>query len=76
MPILAKLKQTLDQAKVSYEIFNHPLAYTAQEIAAKQHVSGKEIAKVVILDVDDEFIMAVITGVPNVPDVPNVALGY
>jgi len=49
MPILAKLKQALDEAKISYEVFNHPLAFTAQEIAAKQHVSGREIAKVVVL---------------------------
>jgi len=62
MPILAKLKQALDEAKISYEVFNHPLAFTAQEIAAKQHVSGREIAKVVVLNVDDELVMAVIPG--------------
>ena len=49
MPILKKLKTMLDDAKVSYEIYTHPLAYTAQEIAEKQHVSGKELAKVVML---------------------------
>jgi hypothetical protein len=24
----------LDEARISYEVYNHPLAYTAQEIAA------------------------------------------
>jgi len=60
MPILRKLKEALDQAKISYEVYNHALAYTAQEIAAKQHVSGKEIAKVVMLDVDGALVMGVI----------------
>jgi len=41
--------QALVEAKISYEVFNHPLAFTAQEIAAKQHVSGREIARVVVL---------------------------
>ena len=76
MPILAKLKQTLDEAKVSYEVFNHPLAYTAQEIAAKQHVSGKQISKVVIMGVDGEFIMAVITGSTKIDlDMTRASLG-
>jgi len=38
MPILKKLKELLDQAKISYEVYNHPPAYTAQEIAAAQHI--------------------------------------
>lgn len=60
MPILKKLKEMLDQAKVSYEVFTHPLAYTAQEIAEKQHIPGKEMAKVVMLEVDDALVMGVI----------------
>jgi len=32
--------------------FQSPLAYTSQEIAAKQHVPGNEIAKVVMLHVE------------------------
>ena len=62
MPILKKLKELFDQAKVPYETFTHPLAYTAQEIAARQHISGKEIAKVVMLEVDGALVMAVIAG--------------
>ncbi len=60
MPILRKLKELLDREKISYEIFNHPLAYTAQEIAASQHVSGREMAKVVILKLDGSFAMGVL----------------
>ena len=62
MPILRRLKELLDEAKVSYEVYNHPLAYTAQEIAAQQHFSGKEMAKVVMLEVDRKLIMGVIPG--------------
>ena len=62
MPILKRLKAVLDEAKVPYEVFNHALAYTAQEIAAKQHFSGNEMAKVVMLEVDDELVMGVIAG--------------
>ncbi|HXG52436.1 MAG TPA: YbaK/EbsC family protein [candidate division Zixibacteria bacterium] len=62
MPILKKLKDFLDEAKVSYEVYNHPLAYTAQEIAAKQHFSGDQMAKVVMLKADGELVMAVIMG--------------
>lgn len=60
MAILKKLKEVLDQAKISYEVFNHPQAFTAQEIAATQHMSGREMAKVVILKVDGSFVMAVV----------------
>ena len=62
MPVLNKLKEMLDEAKISYEVYNHALAYTAQEIAAKQHFSGREMAKVVMLTVDGNLIMAVIAG--------------
>jgi Ala-tRNA(Pro) deacylase len=61
MPIMSKLKDLFDEAKIPYEVYNHPLAYTAQEIAQKQHFSGNEMAKVVILKVDGSLIMAVIT---------------
>ena len=62
MPILKRLKEMLDEAKVPYEVYNHALAYTAQEIAAKQHFSGNEMAKVVMLEVDDNLVMGVIRG--------------
>jgi Ala-tRNA(Pro) deacylase len=62
MPILKKLRELLDEAKVSYEVHNHPLAYTAQEIAARQHFSGDEMAKVVMLKVDGALVMAVLMG--------------
>ena len=76
MPILRKLKAVLDEAKVPYEVFNHALAYTAQEIAAKQHFSGNDMAKVVMLEVDDELVMGVIAGNHKIdPDTIRGSLG-
>ena len=60
MPILRKLKEVLDEANISYEIYHHALAYTAQEVATAQHLSGKEMAKVVMLKVDGDLVMGVI----------------
>jgi len=60
MPILRKVKELLDKAKIPYEVYNHPLAYTAQEIAAKQHISGNELAKVVMIEADEQLVMAVV----------------
>jgi Ala-tRNA(Pro) deacylase len=62
MAILKRLKEMLDEAKVPYEVYNHALAYTAQEIAAKQHFSGNEMAKVVMLEADDKLVMGVLRG--------------
>ena len=62
MPILKRLKEILHEAKIPYEVYNHALAYTAQEIAAKQHVPGNEMAKVVMIEADDKLVMAVIRG--------------
>ena len=62
MAIVKKLKELFDDAKVSYEVYNHPLAYTAHEIAQRQHFSGNQMAKVVMLRADDELVMAVVTG--------------
>lgn len=39
---------------VPYQLMSHATAYTAQEVAAAQHVSGKQVAKVVIARADEE----------------------
>jgi len=60
MLVLRRLKEILDRAKISYEVYNHPRAFTAQEIAATQHITGRTMAKVVMLNVDGSFVMAVL----------------
>lgn len=60
MPILTKLREFLDQNKVAYEVVSHRQAFTAQEIAAVEHVPGKQLAKVVMLRSGKDFLMAVL----------------
>lgn len=45
MPIMKRLKDLFDDAKIAYEVYSHPLAYTTQEIAKKQHFSGDEMVE-------------------------------
>ena len=55
-----KLKAFLDSNKVKYVSLIHSPAYTAQEVAASTHITGKELAKTIIIKIDDEFAMAVL----------------
>ena len=55
-----KLKAFLKQNKVRHVIVKHSSAYTAQEIAAKTHVSGKDFAKTVMIKIDGKMAMAVL----------------
>ena len=41
MTILKKLKDYFEKNQVAYEVGFHPEVFTAQEIAAAQHVPGK-----------------------------------
>lgn len=60
MPILAKLREFLESDRVPYSIHSHPAAYTAQEIAALQHVKGRQLAKVVMAKSSAGFVMLVL----------------
>jgi Ala-tRNA(Pro) deacylase len=55
-----KLKQYLDNEGIKYVSLIHSTAYTAQEVAATTHISGKEMAKTVIVELDGEMAMAVL----------------
>jgi len=55
-----QLKELLDRHAVRYKTLTHSRAYTAQEIAASAHVSGKEMAKTVIVRLDGKMAMAVL----------------
>jgi Ala-tRNA(Pro) deacylase len=57
---LSKLREFLDSHNVKYLVISHSLAYTAQGVAALSHVSGKKLAKTVILKIDGILAMAVI----------------
>ena len=57
---LNRLREYLDSHNIRYLIFSHSLAYTAQGIAALMHISGKELAKTVIVRIDGDLAMAVV----------------
>lgn len=60
MAIAKKLKEYLKSNKVKFETLKHKEVYTAQEIAAAQHVPGMELAKVVMVKADGKFVMTVL----------------
>jgi Ala-tRNA(Pro) deacylase len=45
---------------VPYEVQEHRVAFTAQRVAASEHVPGKRFAKVVIAEEDGELVMLVL----------------
>jgi Ala-tRNA(Pro) deacylase len=55
-----KLKEFLDSHNIKYVSITHSKAYTAQGIAAAAHISGKELAKTVMINVDGQMAMAVL----------------
>jgi Ala-tRNA(Pro) deacylase len=57
---LTKLREFLDSHSIRYLVVSHSVAYTAQGIAAMVHLSGKKLAKTVILKVDGVLAMAVV----------------
>lgn len=59
MPV-KQLKEFLDNHGVKYLSITHSPAFTSQEIAASAHVSGKELAKTVMVKVDGQLAMAVV----------------
>ena len=60
MTMLKKLEGFLDENKIKYQSMTHSLAYTAQEIAAQQHIPGKQMAKVVMVKKNGSPVMVVL----------------
>ena len=56
-----KLKQFLDDKGVKYVTIGHSPAFTAPEIAASAHISGREVAKTVMVTIDGTMAMAVLS---------------
>jgi Ala-tRNA(Pro) deacylase len=49
MPCKERLEQYLDAEGVAYAAHQHPTAYSAQQVAALEHVPGRQFAKVVVV---------------------------
>lgn len=61
-----RLEQYLSMNGVQFREDTHRRAYTAQQIAALEHVPGQQFAKVVMLVVDGRAVMAVLPATRSV----------
>ena len=55
-----RLVDFLDKSDVHYATINHSRAYTAQTVARSAHIKAREMAKVVIVGIDDRLAMVVL----------------
>jgi Ala-tRNA(Pro) deacylase len=60
MGIAITLKDYLSKKGTQYEVLTHPRALSSLEVAATAHVSGDCLAKTVILEDDNGYLMAVL----------------
>ncbi len=54
------IEKYLTEAGVKYTLLKHPEAYTAQEVAAEEHVSGDMVAKSVLVHAGDKPALCVL----------------
>jgi Ala-tRNA(Pro) deacylase len=54
------IESTLQQEQVSYRVRHHRPRFTAQDVAAEEHVSGHRLAKVVVVKAGEELVAVVL----------------
>jgi Ala-tRNA(Pro) deacylase len=54
------LQSYLDEMGVRYNLSYHPAAYTAQDLAAAEHVPGRMVIKPVVVEVDGKYMLCVL----------------
>jgi len=57
---LLRILRHLDRESIPYDVIPHAPAFSAQKIAAAAHVRGREMAKIVIVKIDEQLAMTVI----------------
>ncbi len=60
MSCKSRLEQYLRESGVQFKEMTHRTAYTAQDVAAAQHIAGKLVAKVTMIVVDSGMVMLVL----------------
>ncbi len=60
MAIPQRIRDYLESQNMAFEPIHHAQAFTGQEVAHTLHMSGKRLAKTVVLDGDGKLVMAVI----------------
>jgi Ala-tRNA(Pro) deacylase len=58
-----KLTEFLKKQKIKHKVLIHPLAYTAQEVAASQHIPGKQFVKSVVVKAGPKYVLAVLPAI-------------
>jgi Ala-tRNA(Pro) deacylase len=66
MSIARRVKEYLEENQIPYIHCTHRLAYTAQEVAAAQHVPGREMAKTIVVKADDQFVLVILPAVSKI----------
>jgi Ala-tRNA(Pro) deacylase len=51
------LQSYLDEMGVHYRVSHHPTAYTAQDLAATEHIPGHQVIKPVVIKADGQFVL-------------------
>ena len=54
------IEKFLKKAGVAYDLHKHPKAFTAQELAHEEHVSGHAVAKSVVVHADAQPVLCVL----------------
>ena len=73
MGCLEKLEAYLRANGVPFEVQHHPIAYTAHEVAASEHVSASRMAKVVMVVADGTLAMLVVSSSHKVDEAATTA---
>jgi len=66
MECKTRLEEYFRQNRVPFQTMTHPPAFTAPEVAAAQHVSGIQVAKVVMAKAGDKLVMVVLPATKHV----------
>ena len=51
------LQSYFDRFNIRYQVTEHPVTYTAQALAEAEHVSGYQVIKPVLVEVDGQMVM-------------------
>ena len=55
-----RLKSLLEQNGIPFEVLSHDPAFTAQQLAARMHVPGREFVKTVVVRLDGRYAIAAV----------------
>jgi Ala-tRNA(Pro) deacylase len=66
MSIAAALQRYLDDRGIRYDVVVHPRAVTSQQAAAAAHIPGDKIAKSVVVEDEDHYVVVLVPASRNV----------